>query len=106
MFGIKNDDEVEVEAPTLAEVCVLMGARSDEIVDVSQTRKGTIIRHRDGTTYIVVPPGKTDALGRSGLMYLTPSPRYAGDFPVYGRSREDVIASARAVLEQERQARG
>jgi len=64
----------------------LMGAHLDEIVDVEDAPAGTVIKHRDGTTYLHVDPdgGMPDGDGKTGLMFLAaPHDNYAGTFPVY-----------------------
>ncbi|HEY5024443.1 MAG TPA: hypothetical protein VII76_05655 [Acidimicrobiales bacterium] len=67
-------------------VCQQLGAHPREIVRFEETDAGVVVDHQDGTQYIIVPPDKPDAGGRTGVLRYGRWPAtFTGQMGLYER---------------------
>lgn len=92
--------------PTLADGARALSIQPDEVAKVEDAPGGLVVTTADGARYIVVPPDRTDADGKTGVMFLVPpTDPYHGIFPVYSQPVDDDVAPAPATVAGTRRAR-
>lgn len=71
-----------------SEAAARLGIPEREVLEVTDSKVGTLVQTFDGNTYIVLPDDSPDAKGNTGvLFFVAPHPKYdeANGIPVYAR---------------------